>query len=316
MSDYLDDDIYGDTDLDDDRDSKLKGTTVLSELQQANEYLQALSKSASDATATTRTLIERNYKGSVFRIVERDISYIDGSGGAADIFYAQQLGMKYRRVEAILNGGQIFFDGANYLASSGPDLKFNPLSLDPKSIISGFLNKQQGDSFFKQSIIGHGNVWLKDTTSFLEVLPLTSNKIIMEKGTYFASMGDFKLEFFADTKISSMLFSKKQLITTSLVGSGFIILELPVRKSELIEIQISHNKPAWIDPNVVLFRVGNVNRGEKLSNGIFGSAINGTGLVETYTGQGSVFIAPTLNKLYDIEDLGYNNRRQHSRGQE
>lgn len=273
---------------------------LLGEFQKTTSYLKDLHKKftqiVDEDDETQRCLKEYNLGTARVRIMERDISYIDDLENAAEVFYSQQLGMKYRRVEAFLNKGEISFDGANYLASSG-DIKFRDLSFDLKGLSAGFLNKQKGDSFFTQTVHGSGFVWLKDTTSFLEVMTLTNDKIIMDNGTYFASVGNFKQNFTADTKVSSVLFSKKQLITTALVGSGIVILELPVRKSEMIRIKVTKDMPAMIDSNVVLFRQGDVKRGEKLTNGLLGSAVNGLGLVETYTGTGYVYIAPTLNKL-------------------
>lgn len=286
--------------LDDPENQTAINDDLLGEFQKTTSYLKDLHKKftqiVDEDDETQRCLKEYNLGNARVRIMERDISYIDDLENAAEVFYSQQLGMKYRRVEAFLNKGEISFDGANYLASSG-DIKFRDLSFDLKGLSAGFLNKQKGDSFFTQTVYGSGFVWLKDTTSFLEVMTLTNDKIIMDNGTYFASVGNFKQNLTADTKVSSVLFSNKQLITTALVGSGIVILELPVRKSEMIRIKVTKDMPAMIDSNVVLFRQGDVKRGEKLTNGLLGSAVNGLGLVETYTGTGYVYIAPTLNKL-------------------
>ena len=97
----------------------------------------------------------------------------------------------------------------------------------------------------------------------------------------------------ARSNLSSAVLGNEGLFNLSLVGNGIAVLESPVPKEELIEMELV-NDVVKIDGNMAIAWSGSLNfTVEKSSKSLLGSAVSGEGLVNVYRGTGKILMAPT-----------------------
>ena len=94
--------------------------------------------------------------------------------------------------------------------------------------------------------------------------------------------------------MSSALLGGEGLFNLSLEGNGMVVLESPVPKQELVEIELN-NDTLKIDGNMAIawsnsleFTVESVNKS------LINSGVSGEGFVNVYKGTGKVLMAPTI----------------------
>lgn len=234
------------------------------------------------------------YPGVEIRILDRPITYVLGRNvDSSEIYYQQQLGVHYSRIEAVLSGGKLISEAGIFNASKG-NVHFEPLNLGASSMMSGVVSSRRGDKFFKNTLTGTGFVWLAETLSYLMVIHLKNQVLTLERGIFYAGIGDLHFSISNDINASNMVLNAgKGMVNTIIRGSGYVVLELPVRIEDLIRVPITRNAPARVDDELVLFRMGQVNRTSELTSGIVGSMLNQEGVLNTYSGQGYICIAPT-----------------------
>jgi uncharacterized protein (AIM24 family) len=70
-------------------------------------------------------------------------------------------------------------------------------------------------------------------------------------------------------------------------------MSIPVPASEVVRYTLNNEKLS-VDGTIALLRKGNIEyRVEKSNKSLLGSAISGEGLLQTFTGTGEVWLAPT-----------------------
>lgn len=244
---------------------------------------------------------ELSYPGVSLRVLERPISYIVGDYvDSQDIYYQQKLGVHYSRIECLLEDGRLYCEAGVFNASSG-DIRFEPLDLGVRSMVTGMVSQNKGDAFFKNKLTGRGMVWLAETLKYLVVVPLKDQKITLEKGLFYAGIGDLHFTISSDINVSNIaLNSKKGMLNTVIQGSGYVILEMPVEEDDLVRVPVNQNRPARVDNDLVMFRMGNITRTSRLSTGVIGSMLNSEGVLDNYTGSGYICLAPTLRAQRSI----------------
>lgn len=311
-------------------DEELKSEAVVSEntllqqslmelnknIMQQNEHLMKLVNDkevsmkdtvhSSQVKPHAKVIAEESLKDIKIKVIEKDITFTGGNIPLAqDIYYAQQLGLKLRHVEAELNGGSLALDGDKYRSSSG-DVKFSHISLGGKSLIQGLIRRNNNDDFFWPALTGFGTAKMKDTIRYIHMIRCVNpRRFVLENGIYLASAGNFKFGVQADIKMRSLMLSKKNVLQTAIEGQGILLLELPVHPSELEYCKVQPGRPVRVNGQQVLYREGNVKRDIRMASTVFGSVASGAGFVEEYTGDGMVVLAPTLD-LFEVlaKDLG------------
>lgn len=242
---------------------------------------------------------EKKVGGTIFRIREFDSTFMGDIHESPGIYFAQELGGRLRRLEVSLSDTSVAFDGGSFQSSCG-QVEFGKLKLSAGDMLKGIIRKQNSESFFQPVVYGNGEVQMRSSLKFLQVIQLKSpTKVVLEKGLYLASSTglpdeDFRFGVNSTLNISSLTFSKKNAFQLSLIGQGLIALELPVHPEELERHRVTPNNPYKVNGDYVLYSVGNIKRTVQKSSTIFGTFATGAGLVEVYEGNGEVITAPTL----------------------
>lgn len=265
---------------------------VQDELMEISGMVQTLTKK--DAEQGYIVTEQKGTQDAVMRVKEYTSSFVGDLGLATDIYHAQQLGMKLRQLEVQLKGGTVAFDSGQFLESTG-NLELGKVSMNPMELVRGAIRKMNDETFFRPTISGSGVVTLDSSFKFITLFPVSErSRIVLEKGIYLASIGDFEFKTTKNLNPGYLLFSDKGMFQTDVRGLGVLALELPVHRSELIERDVTPDNPLMVNGNYVLIWSGNLKRTVKPAGSIFGSLASGTGIVEEYSGTGKVWIAPTL----------------------
>lgn len=168
--------------------------------------------------------------------------------------------------------------------------------------VGDFLGKAIKGSVTKESAVkpkykGKGTLVLEPTYKhiLLEDLSNWQGGIVLDDGLFLACESSIQQSVVMRSNFSSALLGNEGLFNLSLSGNGFVALESPVPKEELVEVQLQ-NDVLKIDGNfAVAWSKGLEFTVEKSTKSLVGSAVSGEGFVNVYKGTGKVLMAPVRN---------------------
>ncbi len=237
--------------------------------------------------------------------------------GAEQLYYAQQVGLRLKQIRISLNNGEV-------LAESGA-LHFMHGNINLESSVGGLggmmkkmaSNMLTGETTFKPRYRGTGQIYLEPTFGHFLLIRLDGEEAIVEKQMFYASEGTVDVGVAVQKNISSGLFGGEGLFQTSVKGSGWCVLSSPVPAEEIVRITLNGDKLS-VDGSFALLRKGKIDfRVEKSTKSLLGTATSGEGLLQTFSGTGEVWLAPTQT-IYDrlrTQGLAGLTRPQTSMGQ-
>jgi uncharacterized protein (AIM24 family) len=113
--------------------------------------------------------------------------------------------------------------------------------------------------------------------------------------------------------VSSALFGGEGLFQTRIRGTGICVFESPVPTDEVLRIDLK-NETLQVDGNFALMRTGQIEFSvEKSTKGIIGTLTSGEGLLQTFRGTGSVWLAPTQDIYQKLQAGGLASMKGASR---
>lgn len=232
-------------------------------------------------------------KGS-FSVMEfqRDVS--TDPAYAINSYFASQMNIKKRQVIATLNNSSVIIQsGAMQMIVGDVEVKTDVKGAG--DLMKKFIgSKVTGETAIKPRYTGTGQVILEPTYKYIlfEDLADWNGAIVIEDGMFLACEDTVEMKVAARSTISSAVLGGEGLFNTALRGTGVAVLESPVPREELIEIDLQ-NDVAKIDGNMAVawsqslqFTV------EKSTKSLIGSAASGEGLVNVYRGTGKILVAP------------------------
>ena len=213
---------------------------------------------------------------------------------AQSMFFAEQTGLKVKQVKITLNNSSIKTEaGALYYSKGKIESKTKSGGATGlfKKAVSGSITNE---SAIKPTYSGSGEILLEPSYKHYIIMELNDESIIVDKGMFYCCSEDITVKGVMQKNISSTLLGGEGLFQIELTGSGVVILECSVPKSEIVECEISKGQELKVDGNFAIARTKGVNFSvTKSDKSLFGSAINGEGFLNTFSGEGKVWIAPT-----------------------
>ena len=213
---------------------------------------------------------------------------------AQSMFFAEQTGLKVKQVRITLNNSSIKTEaGALYYSKGKIESKTKSGGATGlfKKAVSGSITNE---SAIKPTYSGSGEILLEPSYKHYIIMELNDESIIVDKGMFYCCSEDITVKGVMQKNISSTLLGGEGLFQIELTGSGVVILECSVPKSEIVECEISKSEELKVDGNFAIARTKGVNFSvTKSDKSLFGSAINGEGFLNTFSGEGKVWIAPT-----------------------
>jgi uncharacterized protein (AIM24 family) len=176
---------------------------------------------------------------------------------AEKVFFANKANIHLKMIRVTLDKSEVLIEpGALYFMKGDLHLESNMQGLS-KSLMRKFTS---GETLFQSRIRGTGEIYLEPTFGHYSLFNIDQDALIVDKGAFYAASGGLEVGAKMQSNISSALFGGEGLFQTQIKGSGVVVLVSPVEKSGKSFLQ---------------------------------SATSGEGLLQTFTGPGVVWIAPT-----------------------
>lgn len=223
---------------------------------------------------------------------------------AQELYYAREVGLRMRRVKFTLNEssiaiepGLLHYMRGNLEIASGTQEK--GIRGFGRALWRGLTAKE---SVFKTTISGTGEVYLEPTFGYFLLQELDDEAVVADQGIYVASSSEVKVESERVAKFTAMLFGGEGWFQTKVSGTGIVVLDSPVPTTEIVRIDLEDEKLS-VDGNFALLRVGDLEFSvEKSSKSWIGTLTSGEGLLQTFEGTGTVWLAPTNSYYQGIEE--------------
>ena len=212
---------------------------------------------------------------------------------AEDMYYVQKAGMSMKQVKVTLkDSGVVIEPGALYFHKGNIECRSNiggVSGLAKKMIKSKLTN----ESTFNPMYSGTGELFLEPSFSHFIIVELNDDAIIVDKGVFYCCQEGLEVGVAMQKTISSALKGGEGLFQTRISGTGACVLEIPVPMSEILKVQLNNEK-LQVDGNFALLRSDSITYSvQRGSGGIVDKLTSGEGLLQTFEGTGSVWLAPT-----------------------
>ncbi|CAH2213262.1 AIM24 family protein [Tepidibacter aestuarii] len=212
--------------------------------------------------------------------------------------------IKLRQVKITLNNTQIRLEAGalSYLKGNiEMNNKIGGIMGLGKKFLKGSVT---GETTFKPKYSGTGEIYLEPSFGHYVIIELENEEVIVDDGVFYACEDSVEVGAAMQKNVSSAVLGQEGLFQTKLCGSGFVVLEVPVPKEEIIEHELN-NETLKVDGNFAILRTGNINfTVETSSKSLIGSATSGEGLLNVFRGTGKVWLIPTKHVYSNLTNFG------------
>ena len=216
---------------------------------------------------------------------------------ASVAYFMHEMNVRKRQVLCNLNNSAVKVQAGAMQWTAG--------QVDSETGVKGvgdFLGKALKGAVTNESAVkpiyrGSGFLVLEPTYRYiiLEDISQWEGGIVLDDGLFLACDAHLNEKVISRTNASSALLGGEGLFNLSLSGAGIAVLESPVPREELIEIEVKDDI-VKIDGNMAIAWSASLQfTVEKSSKSLMGSALNGEGFVNVYRGTGKILLAPTVN---------------------
>lgn len=168
------------------------------------------------------------------------------------------------------------------------------LSLDAAMpSVGGFLKSMvTSEKAVRPICSGTGELYLEPSYGEFTIFDLQNETMILDKGAYYASEMGIEVSAHMNKAISGF-FSGEGFFQTKVSGTGKVVVHStgPLEKIEL------NNGKLVVDGSFAVARSASLDfKVEKASKGLLSTMLSGEGIVNTFTGTGTVFISPVQHR--------------------
>lgn len=237
-----------------------------------------------------------NQKGNI-KIIEymKDLSV--NFNNCTIQYYASQMNVRKKQALIELNNDS-YITSADAMQWTVGDVQ----SVTDVKGIGDFFGKAIKGSITNESTVkpkytGTGLLMLEPTYKHLLIEDVSEwgSGMVLDDGMFLACESSVKYNVIMRSNLSSAVLGNQGLFSLKLSGNGLAVLESPVPREELIEIELEDDvikidgnfAVAWSD--TLQFTV------EKAGKSLIGSAVSKEGFVNVYRGTGKILIAPILS---------------------
>lgn len=209
---------------------------------------------------------------------------------AEQLFFIQNAGMRLKMIRVTLKDGAMRNEPGTLYYMKG--------KLQMKATTGGGVLKalkrrvMSGESLLVNEIQGTGEVYLEPSYGHFVLLEMDEEEIIVDRSLFFA--GSKGLDIGASmVSLSAAFAGGEGLFQTRISGSGVVALFSHVPQEEIQEIELN-NETLSVDGSFAMMRTSGVSfTVRKSSRSWAATSVSGEGLLQTFTGTGKVWIAPT-----------------------
>lgn len=226
------------------------------------------------------------------------LQYDDLTGGnsATDsmmLYFMKKSNVKLRQVKMTMKNTAVRLEaGALYMLKGNIEMdnKMGGLIGLGKKFLKSSVT---GETTFKPTYKGSGELYLEPSYGHYVIIELENEEVIVDDGVFYACEDTVDVGVFMQKNLSSAVLGNEGLFQVKLSGSGFVVLEVPVPKEEILEVELN-NETLKVDGNFAILRTeGVIFTVETSSKSLIGSATSGEGLLNVFKGRGKVWLVPT-----------------------
>lgn len=242
--------------------------------------------------------------------VDFEVIAIDNLEGAKDptmamnLYFAQQAGLAIKQIRINLHNSAVKTEAGAlyyYLGNITSESKMGGLGGIVKK---AFVGSVTSESAIKPTYKGSGTIMLEPSYKHYILMKLENESIIVDKGLFYCCSNTIEIGASSQKNVSSALLGGEGIFQLKLSGSGVVVLSSDVPPSEIVAYHISEGELLKLDGNFAIARTAGIEFSvTKSDKSLLGSALNGEGFLNTFTGQGTVWIAPTA-PIYRKMELG------------
>lgn len=167
-----------------------------------------------------------------------------------------------------------------------------PITMESKSPgIGGFFKAlASGESIFRPTYTGTGELWLEPSFGEFHVLDCAGQTWIAESGAYWASEMGVTVDVHREKTLTALKSGEGFMdFQTKLSGVGQVVL----RAQGPVQVMQLNQDRLVVDGNYVIARSGSVAySAQRATKSLLGSLTSGEGFVRIYEGTGTILIAP------------------------
>lgn len=236
--------------------------------------------------------------GAVLEVVQyAALKGSDDLDVAEKVFFANQADIHLKMIRVKLDRSELLIEpGALYFMRGHLQLQ----SSVQGGIAQGLMRKfMTGETLFQSRIKGTGEIYLEPGFGHYLLVNIDNDALIFDKGVFHCATAHLEVSAKMQQNVSSTLFGGEGFFQTQVKGSGIVVLNSPVPVAELLMYDLAAGEKLSVDGNFALVRTASVSfHAEKSGKSLFQSVTSGEGLLQTFTGPGMVWIAPTQG-VYD-----------------
>jgi uncharacterized protein (AIM24 family) len=235
--------------------------------------------------------------GATFEVVQyKSLQGSDDLNTAEKVFFANQANIHLKMVRVTLErSGVLIEPGALYFMKGNLQIESTTQGIT-KGLMRKFIT---GETLFQSHIKGSGEVFLEPTFGHYLMFNINDDALIFDKGAFYCASAGIEVSAKMQKNISSAIFGGEGFFQTQAKGTGVVVLVSPVPTSVLLMYHLEAGEKLSVDGNFAFVRTGGVSfHAEKSAKTLFQSVTSGEGLLQTFTGPGIVWLAPT-QVVYD-----------------
>lgn len=245
------------------------------------------------------TVIEsEQVAGAIFDVVRYEkLLGSDDLNIAEKVFFANQANIHLKMVRVTLQNSELLLEpSALYFMKGHLQLESTTGGGIAKGLMRKFLS---GETLFQSRIKGSGEIFLEPSFGHYLLFNIENDGLIFDKSSFYCASGGIEVSAKLQSNISSALFGGEGFFQTQASGTGIVVLVSPVPVTELIVYDLAAGEKLSVDGNFAFVRTASVTfQAEMSGKSLFSTAVSGELLLQTFTGPGMVWLAPTQG-VYD-----------------
>jgi uncharacterized protein (AIM24 family) len=251
------------------------------------------------------TVIEsERIAGATFDVVRYDsLQGSDDLNVAEKIFFANQAKIYLKMVRVTLQNSELLLEpSALYFMKGHLQLESTTGGGIAKGLMRKFLS---GETLFQSRIKGNGEIFLEPSFGHYLLFNIDNDGLIFDKRAFYCASGGIEVSAKLQQNISSAFFGGEGFFQTQAKGTGIVVLVSPVPVTELLVYELAAGETLSVDGNFAFVRTASVSfHAQMSSKSLFSTVMSGELLLQTFTGPGTVWLAPTQG-VYDKMKLPY-----------
>jgi len=242
-------------------------------------------------------------QGAIFEVVQyKSLKGSDNLNTAEKVFFANQADIHLKMIRIKLTNSETLIEpGALYFMKGNLHLESSSQGIS-KGLMRKFMT---GETLFQSRIKGTGEIYLEPTFGHYLLFNIDDDALIVDKGAFYCASENLAVSAKLQGNISSALFGGEGFFQTQIKGTGVVVLVSPVPVAELLTYELAAGEKLSVDGNFAFVRTASISfHAEKSGKTLFQSVTSGEGLLQTFTGPGVVWLAPTQGIYERLDKMG------------